>query len=89
MYRVKLTQISSNHNHVRTKTIEGHCINHPKIGKRFIMFAKPLDAYTEAGIPTAFRFFESSLIQEVWNVPPDLNTIHFKTLNSYYTVTLQ
>ena len=53
------------------------------------MFAKPLDAYTEAGIPTAFRFFESSLIQEVWNVPPDLNTIHFKTLNSYYTVTLQ
>jgi len=40
---VKLTQLASTHNNVRTKEIIGECITIPVIGQQFVMFSTPLD----------------------------------------------
>lgn len=77
MYECTLTQLSSSHNHVRTKVIEGKCQELPTVGLRFIMVGPPLDP------KFSMRFFESSIVQDVLTTER-VDTILFNTENSEY-----
>ena len=80
MYEVKLTQLSSSHNNVRTKEIVGKCYNLPKVGNAFFMVAAPLDKRA------AVRYFHSSRIEKVTGKYPKFR---FKTLNSLYKLEVE
>lgn len=79
MFTVKLTQIESNHDVVRTKITEGRTYSLPEVGKCFRLFG---DSLTEG---CAFRDILTSKVQEV---KEDKNGFTFKTLNSTYRVEL-
>ena len=72
---VVLTQLSSSHRNVRTKTIEGRCVFLPRIGHRFNMTAPPL------ALLFGRRWFSSSPVQ---HIKEKNGAIFFRTKNSNY-----
>ncbi len=72
---VKITQLSSNHNRVRTREIVGECSHHPVEGKTFLMFAEPIDK------SKSVRMLHTSKLK---SVRKEDNTYYFKTQNSEY-----
>jgi len=81
MLHVKLEQIESSHNNVRTKEMEGKCTHIPEVGYGFIIFGKSLTP----GLP--FRRISTSEIQECSYVEKDRKFL-FQTLNSKYELTV-
>jgi hypothetical protein len=72
---IKLTQLASTHNNVRTKEIIGKCVLLPLEGKRFTMTSEPLD-------PTkTLRVVTTSIIQSIYE---DGEVYYFETENSNY-----
>ena len=80
LYHVKLTQLLSNHNNVRTKEILGYCSGVPTKGKRFVMSAPPLDKSKEIRVLTTTT---------LKSVRKDGKTYHFETQNSKYKLEVQ
>jgi len=72
---VELTQISSEHNNVRTKKIVGECASLPIEGKTFLMFSEPLDPSKN------IRMLHTSKIK---SVRKEGNIYYFETQNSKY-----
>jgi hypothetical protein len=72
---VKITQLSSNHNRVRTKRIVGKASILPREGKHFTMFAEPLDKSQDV------RMLSTSRIKSVRR---EKDVIYFETENSKY-----
>ncbi len=79
MFNVKLTQIESTHDIVRTKITEGKTYALPTVGECFQLFADPLDK------SMGYRDLRTSYVQ---SVVEDKNGFTFKTLNSTYRVEL-
>ncbi len=79
MFNVKLTQIESTHNIVRTKITEGKTHSLPEVGQPFQLFADPLQKGYD------YRDIRTSYVQ---SVVQDKNGFTFKTLNSTYRVEL-
>jgi hypothetical protein len=82
---VKITQIESTHNNVRTKTIEGKCQHLPEVGYCFAMMAEPLDP------SKMFRHFVTTPVKSV--VIKDIRSKEghvylFETQNSRYELRL-
>jgi hypothetical protein len=80
LHHVKLTQLVSSHNRVRTKEILGHCSGVPRKGKSFVMTAPPID--------------ETKLVRRLTttklkSVRKDGDTYYFKTQNSEYKLEVQ
>ena len=80
LHNVKLTQLSSSHNNVRTKEILGHCSGVPRKGKRFVMSAPPLDKSKDIRVLTT---------TELKSVRKDGDIYYFKTQNSAYKLEVQ
>jgi hypothetical protein len=76
---VKLTQLASTHNNVRTTEIIGECYGIPVEGERFVMFSKPLDKTKN------LRYLKTSPIQKV---KKEGNRYFFTTENSSYLAEL-
>jgi hypothetical protein len=72
---VKITQLSSNHNRVRTREIVGECTNLPVEGKTFLMFAEPIDKSKST------RMLHTTKLK---SVRKEDNAYYFKTQNSEY-----
>jgi len=72
---VKLTQISSKHNNVRTKNIVGECSHLPVEGRTFFMSATPIDK------SKSVRILHTTVLK---SVRKEDNTYYFKTQNSEY-----
>jgi len=75
MMDVKITQLSSNHNRVRTREIVGECANLPVEGKTFLMFAEPIDK------SKSMRMLHTSKLK---SVRKEDDTYYFETQNSEY-----
>ena len=75
--KCRLTRLSSIHNHLRTKVVEGNCDYRPKEGRIFFMVGKPLDP------AAASRQVTTTLVLER-EVSDQGKTIEFKTKNSHY-----
>lgn len=78
--KVRLTQLSSTHDRVRTKEIEGTTAILPRVGETFVMFGEPLEI--DAGV----RVLWTSEIQEVEQ--PERGVWIFRTENSTYKLEL-
>lgn len=72
---VKITQLSSSHNNVRTRKIVGKTAKLPTEGKHFTMFAKPLDRTQDV------RMLSTSRIK---SVREENGAYYFETQNSEY-----
>jgi hypothetical protein len=44
MFKIKLTKIKSNHNNLRTDTVEGWCRLLPVLNEQFVMFSEALES---------------------------------------------
>lgn len=82
--KVRLEQLQSNHNRIRTKVIEGECVDIPLVGRSFILTGPPMDP-DKFSLDDGGRYFQSSKIVDV---SKNGNEITFKTLNSVYKVTI-
>jgi hypothetical protein len=74
-YQIKLTQLSSVHDRVRTKEIVGECATLPIEGETFMMFAEPIDKTKDV------RWLHTTKIK---SVKREGTTYHFETQNSKY-----
>jgi transcription-repair coupling factor (superfamily II helicase) len=74
--RVKLTKIESNHNNLRTNSIEGECKTFPEVNSGLVILADPL----EKGMDV--RIVNTSIIKEIRTI--GVNDFMLKTLNSLY-----
>jgi len=78
--KAKLKKINSNHNNLRTDTVEGHIDFLPEVNLPFMIKAEPIDPNAD--------------IRLVWTTPVksvqyiDSNTIVFETKNSTYEIEL-
>ena len=72
---VELTQISSNHNRVRTKKIIGECTSLPMEGRTFLMYSEPLDPSKN------LRMLHTTKLK---SVRKEDSIYHFETQNSKY-----
>jgi len=75
-YEVRLTQIRSTHNNVRTPKIDGVCQHLPEVGQFFIMVGPPLDPAASQ------RYLRTSYVQRVEE--DEENVYFFDTENSRY-----
>lgn len=75
-----LEQIRSSHNILRTKVVTGEYVLPPTIGRRFIMFAEPL----EKGFDK--RRVETSPVKSVTFITRGV--VEFETANSTYRLTV-
>jgi len=80
LHNVKLTQLLSNHNNVRTKEILGNCSGVPRKGKRFVMSSTPLDKSKD------IRVLTTTVLK---SVRKDGDTYYFETQNSKYKLEVQ
>jgi len=72
---VKLTQLESTHDNVRTKEIVGFCFELPKVGRRFTMFGESLDKRLD------IRMLNTSPVRKITKRK---NILYLKTENSSY-----
>lgn len=77
---VKITQLSSNHNRVRTKETVGKAVRLPIEGKHFTLFAKPIDKSQDV------RMLSTSRIK---SVQEEDGIYYFETQNSKYKLEVQ
>jgi len=78
-YKVRLTKIKSNHNNIRTSTVEGVTYKLPEVGDTFTLFAEPLDPHFDLrGVYTT----EVKLVERIGN------EFQFSTANSTYKLEL-
>lgn len=75
MRKVILTKLCSNHDNIRTPTIEGECGYLPIKGRIFTMVAPPLDE------SKVVRYLHTTIVQDCIN---DGVTYMFHTRNSTY-----
>ena len=80
MYKVRLTKIESNHNNLRTDTIEGCTAKLPQVREPFCMYAEPIDP------DASVRFIKTTLVAEITS--PVVGEFEFKTKNSTYRLTV-
>lgn len=73
---VKLTRLKSNHNNLRTDTVEGYCTRLPVMNEPFTMYSEPLTTGSIRQILTT-RVLEMETLG---------NSINFKTRNSVYNI---
>lgn len=74
-YKVKLTKLQSNHNNLRTDSVEGFSLELPEVGKSFQLVGDPL---------TAGALFRGVFTTEIKNVERMGNEFVFHTMNSKY-----
>jgi hypothetical protein len=78
--KVKLEKLQSNHNNLRTDTVEGAAIGLPMVGESFRMVSDPIDPKKDG------RFIITSPVQGFARIG---NAITFVTANSTYRLTVQ
>ena len=74
--KTKIIKIASNHNNVRTPTMEGDCADIPRVGEPFTITGKSLSF--SGGI----RVIETTQVKSIIKIRE--NYYEFKTLNSTY-----
>lgn len=77
MKKVKLTQLYSNHDNVRTKEVVGEPIHLPKIGERFVMLASPLDPNKSIRVLSTSRIIRLDKTENIFTI---------ETENSVYQI---
>ena len=82
MHIVKLTQISSSHNNVRTKSTIGVCCELPRKHSRFLIMAKPIEPDQD------FRIIDTSPVIKCKRLRIDQNIFNFTTQNSKYRLVI-
>lgn len=73
--KVRLTKIESNHNNLRTNSVEGECQDLPQLDRGLVILADPLEQGN-------FRIVNTSIIKEIREIGS--NDYVLKTLNSLY-----
>jgi len=67
-YKIKLTQIKSENNNLRTKTVKGYCCFLPKLDFRFNMYANSLNSLeNNSDNIIGCRFISTSLVKNITN----------------------
>lgn len=81
MYKAVLVKVESTHNNLRTKDVDGYCLDLPQKGDQFLLFAEPLEEKL-----AEFRLIHTTEVKEIDHVieGKDFGQINFKTKNSTY-----
>lgn len=75
---VRLTRIESNHNNLRTRSLQGWCFDLPVVGSSFTIMGQPISEGAVARVVT------TSPVLSIENLDQSSSALRFRTKNSTY-----